>query len=330
MSVLIVTRSDDNPSVAAVADHVRDLGHRAVRLDTDLFPTEVRLALHEDDAGQRMLLTPPGGEAVDLTAVTAIYYRRFNPGARIPAALDPQLRAPSMEESRRTLLGLMASLDAFRLDPYDTVKHAMNKQLQLKLARRAGLAVPRTLITNDPAAVRAFAAECPRGMVTKMMGSFAVYDAEGREQVVFTSPVGEDDLADLSGLDLCPMTFQERVEKRLELRVTVVGHRLFTAAIDPTVSPGTAVDWRREGAARVADWEPFELPAEVAGKLLAVCTALGLEYGALDVILTPEGRYVFLEVNPSGEYFWLEETPGFPISRAIAEVLVDPAARRVP
>lgn len=330
MSVLIVTRSDDNPSVEAVAEHVRDLGHQAVRLDTDLFPTETRLALHEDGAGQRMVLAPPGGEEVDLAAMTAIYYRRFNPGARIPADLDGQLRAPSVEESRRTLLGLMASLDAFRLDPYDTVKHAMNKQLQLKLARRAGLAVPRTLITNDAVAVRAFAAECQRGMITKMMGSFAVYDAEGREQVVFTSPVGEEDLADLSGLELCPMTFQERVEKRLELRVTVVGRWLFTAAIDPTVSPGSAEDWRREGAERVEDWEAFELPAEIGERLQALCTALRLNYGAIDVILTPEGRYVFLEVNPSGEYFWLERTPGFPISRALAEVLVDPAARRVP
>jgi glutathione synthase/RimK-type ligase-like ATP-grasp enzyme len=48
----------------------------------------------------------------------------------------------------------------------------------------------------------------------------------------------------------------------------------------------------------------------------------GLNYGALDLILTPDGRHVFLEVNPVGEFFWLERCPGLPISKAIADILL--------
>ena len=83
-------------------------------------------------------------------------------------------------------------------------------------------------------------------MVTKMLSSFAVYD-EGRELVVFTNPVKPEDLADLSGLSLCPVTFQELLPKSLELRVTVVGHRVMSASLDSQVSARAAHDWRRDG-----------------------------------------------------------------------------------
>ena len=330
MSVLIVTRSDDNDSVELVAEHVRAAGVDAVRFDTDRFPTESRLACELDSSGDRLTLVPPSGEAVDLTRVTAVYYRRFAVGQDIPRDLDPQLRRPSVEESRRTVFGLLAALHAFRLDPVERVKHAHNKQLQLRLAREVGLAIPKTLISNDPEAVRRFAARCPAGVITKMQASFAVYDEQGREKVVFTNPLTEADLADLDGLSLSPMQFQERVPKAVELRVTVAGRRLFAAAIDSQSSELATEDWRRDGVGMLEQWVEHDLPTDVSERLFAVCDHLGLEYGAMDLILTPDGRYVFLEINPVGEYFWLEEFPGFPISQALAQVLVDPTARRVP
>lgn len=330
MKVLIVTHSEDNESTTLVGDALREPGAEPLRLDTDLFPTEVQLAIHEAGSGRLLVMRRSGGPEVDLGEVSAVWYRRFAPGKKIPREMDPQLRGPSVEESRRTLLGLLASLDAFILDPYDRVRRASNKQLQLRLARELGLAIPDTLITNDPDAVRRFAAAHPQGIVTKMMASFAVYDEQGREQVVFTNPLEPEDLENLEGLDLSPMTFQERVPKELELRVTVVGRRVFAAAVDSQASGRATEDWRRDGAGLVESWEEHTLPPEVAARLLALCDRLGLEYGAIDLILTPEGRWVFLEINPVGEYFWLEiHPPRFPISHALAETLADPGLRRV-
>lgn len=334
MTVLIITRSDDNESPVRVAAAVEARGVRAYRFDTDLYPTELRLSL-EDDPGEpgrtHGRVAGPAGE-LSLADVTAIYYRRFSVGARIPADLDPQLRAPSVEESRRVVQGLMAMLvatGAFALDRLEVVRRAEHKSLQLAIARRVGLQVPRTLVSNDPEAVRAFAARVPAGIVTKMMASFAVYDEAGREQVVFTNPVSAEDLADLDGLDLCPMTFQERIEKALELRVTVVGDRVMAASIDSNALPRSRTDWRREGVALLGAWKPYELPADVHAKTLALMDALGLNYGALDFIVTPEGRHVFLEVNPVGEFMWLLHTPGLPIDEALADVLCDRARRRL-
>jgi len=190
-----------------------------------------------------------------------------------------------------------------------------------------GLDTPRTLITNDPEAVRAFARSCERGMITKMLSSFAIYQDDA-EKVVFTNPVAVEDLNDLDGLRLCPMTFQEQVSKRLELRITVVGGRVLAAAIDSQASERAAHDWRRDGVRLLDAWQPYTLPPEVEEKLLRLMDYFNLNYGAADFIVTPEGRHVFLEVNPSGEFFWLELHPGLPISEAIADVLLGLNKRR--
>jgi glutathione synthase/RimK-type ligase-like ATP-grasp enzyme len=304
-------------------------GEEAVRLDTDRFPREVDLRICVSGA-ERTLELADRGRTHDLGGLTAAWHRRLSIGKTIPADMERQIRAASVEESRRTVLGLLASLTCFTLDPWTRIRLAESKQLQLELARAVGLEVPRTLVTNDPAAVRAFWDECGGRIVTKMMASFAVHAEDGREQVVFTNPVAAADLDALEGLRLCPMTFQERVEKARELRVTVAGSRVFTAAIDSAALERSKSDWRREGLALIDRWESAELPADVERKLLALMDVLGLNYGAADFIVTPEGRHVFLEVNPAGEFFWLERENGFPISEALADVLVGRVPRRSP
>jgi MvdD family ATP-grasp ribosomal peptide maturase len=329
MSVLIITRSDDNESVRMVAQAVERRGVEAIRFDTDRYPTEVRLSAYCDRDAERLTLTDGEGE-FDLREVTAVWHRRLNFGARLPMTLDRQLRDASLTETRAAARGLLASLKAFRLDAVEHIRHAENKQAQLQAARTLGLEIPRTLTTNDPAAARDFARSCESGMVTKMLSSFAVYE-EGRELVVFTNPVKSEDLADLSGLRLCPVTFQEMIPKALELRTTVVGRRVMSAAVDSQASARAAHDWRRDGLRIMRDWRPYDLPREVEEIILRLMDYFGLNYGAIDIIVTPDGRHVFLEINPAGEFFWLERYTGLPISDAIADVLLErPGPRTVP
>ena len=325
MTILLITHSRDNEAPQRVARALQARGARPYRFDTDLFPTRVQLSL--DEAGGGRLSGPEG--VLDLADVTALWYRRNAIGRDIPQDLDPQLRAPSVEESRRVVLGLMAALGVFQLDAMEHLRRAEHKPLQLRLARALGMDVPRTLMTNDAEAVRAFAARCPGGVITKMMSSFAVYDEQGREQVVFTTPLDAGQLEDLSGLDLCPMTFQERLVKALELRVTVVGDRVMAAAIDSQALPGAREDWRREGVALLGAWKPYTLPETLKAQVLRLMDALGINYGAFDFVVTPEGRHVFLEVNPAGEFMWLLSTPGLPIDEALADVLSGRAPRRL-
>ena len=324
MKVLLVTHRGDNESVELVSRAVKRRRHTPLRLDTDLYPTRVKLASELVKHKTRRWLSL-GGSRVDLERIGALWYRRFFAGDALPDQLG-DTRAACVEESRRTLYGTIASLECFQLDPLRAVRRCDHKELQLARARTFGLDVPRTLFTNDPKAVKQFARTLKVPLVTKMQHSFAIERA-GQEQVVFTNAVRADDLQRLDGLKFAPMTFQEKVPRHLELRATVVGKRVFTASIaGELLEPGT-VDWRRDGAALMAQWKPYALPRAAERSLLRLTKWFGLNYAAADFIVTPEGRHVFLELNAGGEFFWLQRSPGLPIAEALAEVLTTPSAR---
>jgi glutathione synthase/RimK-type ligase-like ATP-grasp enzyme len=319
MSVLIVTRSDDNDSIPMVSSALLKRGIQAVRLNTDLYPQHVRITTAYAGLNSRRILYDEKGNHHDLGEVTALWYRRFFAGGSLPEDLG-DTREACVNESRRTLYGTIAALGCFELDPLTAVRKADHKELQLKLARKFGLDTPRTMISNDPDEIRHFYELLEGRVITKMQSSFAIY-RQGKEMVVFTNSVNPRDLRDLESVRYCPMTFQERVDKTLELRATVVGDRVFTASIDSQKSDKTTVDWRRDGIGLIDDWKEYQLPPEVERALVTVVRQFGLNYGAADFIVTPEGRHVFLEINAGGEWFWLQRSPGLPIADAIADIL---------
>ena len=322
MTVLILTHSKDHESIPLVSKAIEAKGGKVFRFDTDRFPTEVQLDICYGDSEQVMIRD--GDQKVNLSEVSSVWYRRLYYGRKIPETMDGQYREAAIKECSATVRGMIASIKGFHFNKMSSVDVAKNKQLQLQVAREVGLITPRTLITNNPEAVKKFASECKaQGIVTKMLSGFPIYGEKGEQHVVFTSPVTDEDLEHLEELCFCPMAFQEKVPKALELRTTIVGQRVFTAAIDSQSVEGATEDWRKEGRALAKSWQAYDLPEEVEKNLLKLMACLGLSYGAIDIILTPDGRHVFLEVNPAGEFFWLElYSPHFPISEAIAEILL--------
>lgn len=322
MTVLILTFSQDNESIPLVMKAIEARGGKAFRFDTDRFPTEVKLDIYSGDSEGGIITD--GEEQLDLREVSSVWYRRMRYGFKIPNSMDKQFREAALKECRATVRGMIASLPGFHFDRMSHVDRTNNKQLQLQVAREIGLLTPRTLTSNNPEAVKQFAQECKaQGIVTKMLSQFAIYGEGGEEMVVFTSPVSEDDLENLQGLQFCPMTFQENIPKALELRTTIVGQKVFTAAVNSQELEGSTYDWRKEGRALNEKWQVYDLPEEIEKKLLKLMHYFGLNYGAIDIIVTPDGRHIFLEINPVGEFFWLELfAPHFPISDAIGEILL--------
>src|SRR5215213_3848795 len=134
MSILIITHSNDNESVARVAEAIARQGGHTIRFDTDRYPTDVRLSAYYDTSGaERLTLTNQEGE-FDLREVTAVWHRRLNFGAHLPAGLDRQLRYASLGEVSAAAHGMLASLKTFRMDHLGHIRHAENKQLQLQAA----------------------------------------------------------------------------------------------------------------------------------------------------------------------------------------------------
>lgn len=324
MNVLLVTRSDDNRSVEMVQHALARLGAKGIRLDTDRYPSAVSVSTELGPTRTRRVLHTGSG-SVDLDGLGAIWYRRFLAGGGLPDSLG-DMRQACLDESRRTLYGTLAACRCFHLDTLRAVRRADHKELQLRKAREFGLDIPRTLFSNVPDDVRRFARSLGGPVITKMQHSFAIYRGQD-ENVVYTNTVAPEDLEDLDGLAFSPMTFQEKLEKHLELRATVVGNRVFTAAVDSQALEGSKLDWRKEGLALLDAWWPYELPREVERGLLRLTKWFGLNYAAADFIVTPEGRHAFLEINAGGEFFWLQDDPGLPIVESLAEVLTGRARR---
>jgi glutathione synthase/RimK-type ligase-like ATP-grasp enzyme len=182
------------------------------------------------------------------------------------------------------------------------------------------LNIPRTLTTNDADQARAFFNELNGNMVAKLLRPLSI--SMGAPPVfVYTSDVREEDLVQAEMLRHSPMVFQERIPKSIELRIAYVDGKCFTGGIDASRSATGQTDWRLSGPDECL-WFEAEIPDDVASRLQALMRELGLVYGAIDLIRTPDGEHVFLEVNPGGEWGMLERDLNLPISEALADALL--------
>lgn len=325
--VLIITHTKDNVCIEKVSEFIQQAGSEAVRFNVDRYPLDYKLTTHFSDNKWTVLLDD--GETVhDIQQFDAVWYRRsYNLGSGLKESLSQEYLGPTYREVSRTLFGMLEGLPFFQIGKPSVYRRLDSKEEQLRIAVNHGLKIPATCITNSPEQAKAFIAQQTRPVITKMQSSFAVYK-EQQEHVVFTSEITDEHLADMEGLSLCPMTFQERLDKKLEMRVTIVGNKIFCFSIDSQRVSNAAVDWRKEGVAMVDDWQPYELPRGIQQKLLSFMDDYNLNYGAIDLILTPDDEFYFLEINVAGEYFWLDKLCDYQISKEIAGVLLGTVARR--
>jgi glutathione synthase/RimK-type ligase-like ATP-grasp enzyme len=321
VTILILSNPEDEHA-DAVELALDRRGEAHVRVDPAEFPDAATLSVEFSPSGLRSRVLTLAGRVVRLDEVTAVWLRRpGRPGAgsRYEGTAVGDVMA---EETAAVLTDLWDTLDVPHLPgPRSVVQRAQYKLRQLQLAAELGLELPPTLVTSDPDALLEFA-ERYEGLITKQAGSTQVRLApDGDPFVRYTEQLLPSDLAHVEALTLCPLIVQAYVPKLLELRVTVVGSRVLAAAIHSQTTNHTRHDWRRYDNAHTL-MEPWDLPAEIANALLELNARLGVRYSASDFILTPDGRYVYLETNPSGQYLWVEDATGLPITEAIVDVLV--------
>lgn len=247
------------------------------------------------------------GQPIDLETVDTVWHRRrYLPTAS--AGSSSHDRQYFQREWTELLAGMFGSLDQpwFVNDP-DRQQAAL-KPLQLRLAEQIGLRIPDTLITNDPAAAAAFVDRHERRVVHKAL-------TPPRHRFLATKYWEESDRALLPNLVLAPAIFQEAVTGGRELRITVIGGQLFAAEFRPAAG---VIDGRLD---LETAYRPHALPGDVSEQLLALLRLLGLVFSTIDMKLTDDGEYVFLELNPMGQYLYIEILTGLPLTAAMAELL---------
>ncbi|GAA2913314.1 hypothetical protein GCM10010517_79900 [Streptosporangium fragile] len=307
-----------------VGGHLAGRGARVTVFDPQDFPVSARLDLVylANEPVRRVLRCADG--TVDLDAVTALWWRRPMPPAPYPELTDPAVAAYTAKECESLVTDLWENLPCRQLPARESVfRRAGRKASQLALAAELGFSIPETAITTDPESFLDFRDRHDGRIVTKPLYIPWIDDVGGHLHVNrLCEPVSTRDVAYADGLRFCPVIVQERIPKRLELRVTIVGDRVFTAEIHSQTANRSSLDWRRYDT-RVTPYRVHRLPDEIAERCLALTRRLGLAYGAIDLILTPDGRHVFLEINPNAQWLWIEDLTGLPISAAICDFLLE-------
>ena len=249
-----------------------------------------------------------GSRLLDLSNVRAVWYRRaIHPGPI--TGLSRSESAFVMGELRHLTMGLVLNPDITWVNPIGNVFVAEHKLYQLQLARELGFKVPRTLVSDDPLKLRRFAESNDTGTICKPIFHGMFVDGNTAYSV-YTRRVTPEAL-DVGDATACPVLLQEEIGRSTDVRATFIGPRCFVADIKGDVG---LVDWR-DPALNVS-YTPSTLPADVEALCRAMLSKLGLLYGAFDFVRTPDGDLVFLEVNPTGEWAWLEDRLGFPMRDA--------------
>lgn len=259
---------------------------------------------------------------LDIEAVQSVWDRSsLSPG--ISDSIKSEDRQMARNEATHFLRSVRQILqNRFWVNRYPDSSIASLKPYQLQVAQSVGLEIPRTLMTNEPAEVMEFYKACGGQIIYKTFDHFTREVEGGKYLGIYTNRVQYEDLtARLDSIRVAPCIFQEYVAKHVELRITVVGKNIFAAEIYSQDSERSRDDWRRYDLQNVAH-RACDLPTTLQTKILQMMQALNLVYGSIDMILTPDGRYVFLEVNPSGQWGWIEELTGMPIARSIAAMLM--------
>lgn len=306
MSILIVTVADDL--------HAEAIRHRLrTRFGADCSIVECDRVSHNatinwcrENRGGRCVLGSKHGP-VDMSECTAIWWRR----ARSTQA-DPSVAANDAyvdlvnNDCRAALFGSLLSMfgGAWISHPMATDR-AGNKLVQLRTASELGFRIPATLVTQAPERVGEFLARHPQSIVKPVFGT--------PKELCYTQYLSREHLKNTDGIRVSPAMYQEFIPGTRHVRLNCFGDRSFAAMIETD-----KLDWRANLNTKITDWE---VPSALHNSIRAVLDALELKMGVVDLKLTPEGEPVWLEVNPQGQFLFLEGLTGRDYTEVFAEFL---------
>jgi glutathione synthase/RimK-type ligase-like ATP-grasp enzyme len=316
-TVLIVSTIVDL-ATDSVVEALNYRGVPLVRVNTEDLPfaSEISYSFGAEDSQSIFWKERPAE-----TWFESVWYRRVR-APSVPDGMDSGTYDFCVRENRSALIGGLLGQQARWMSQPAAIWHAEFKPFQLQVAKDLGLKVPKTLISNRPESIREVQLYV-KDLIAKPVRSGHVVK-NGVECAVFTTRLKDEDFLDLADARLSSTIYQELLPKKYNVRVTIVGQKVFAAAIDSQSDPSASIDWRMTKNPNHPHLL-IELTNCLVEKLLELMSRLSLSYGAIDLVLTPDGQYFFLEINPNGQWLWLDDMLNLGISEAIANWLAGEA-----
>lgn len=310
--ILVISHKNDNEATAVLQELSR-MNADASLLDLAEFPQEMQINIsYDEDLKHQYILSRQSQPEIDLSECHVVWWRRPQPFVMYPELKNVEYQNFAYNESNEAFLGMWESINTFWVNHPTRDEVAHRKVLQLRIAQEMGLDIPHTLISTNTEKVRKFIAQ--HGVEKTIYKSFSATERHWRETRILKA----EELNLLDNVRFAPTIFQEYIPAQYDLRITVVGDEIFPAAIY-SQSTSYKTDFRMDF--NQANVEATEIPNDVENCLKNLMKKLGLVYGAIDMRLTPDGHYVFLEINPAGQWLFIENRTKQPITMSLANLL---------
>ncbi len=319
MIVIVTNRQDHTADFLILELQKRQADY--VRFNTEDFPQQVQVVWRMSDVKLDGCFSFPKVR-VNFKDIHSVWYRRPVPPVPSAEIEDPVAYEFALAESQASLDSIWRSIDCFWVSHPDNLRKAEFKLYQLKVAAQVGFRLWPTILTNNPEAAQTFYCDQGGKIVYKPLRRGRLV-RDQKVSLIYTNPVAPTEAEELSRVIYTPSLFQRYVPKRVEIRVTVIGTKVFAVEIHSQDRADTHHDWRRGDTSKLLH-KLHSLPSDVETKCLALVRALGLAFGAIDLVLTPGNEYVFLEINPNGQWAWIQQLcPEIPLRESLADLLIN-------
>lgn len=311
MILIVTNKNDDHADI--VIRRLNSIGESFFRINTEQ-PFNYSMSIRKQKSHVKNLKT---GKSIVLSEVTSVWLRRRSP-----------LDAPHLDEHffpfvesewSHYLRNLWAQLDDVLWMNHPTaIEYGRNKMVQLGLAEQVGFCVPDTLYSNFPDDIIAFQKKHGVCIYKAHDGwSFAKKNSSAVYTSIIDKPITKKSSKELV---ICPGIFQPYIKKAFELRITVVGSDIFATKIDSQACLASRADWRKPNFKDIPH-QPYVLENADRAKCLILAKRLNLTFAAIDAIVTPQNKFIFLEINCNGQWAWIEAMTHQAISMSIAKTL---------
>lgn len=319
--VLILSKENDH-TTADVLKWMYKFNQEFVRVNGEDLVQQVSLSLDENQNASLQYKD----QLIDLAKISAFWYRRgkinldehIKDNIQEDSAVEALLQKSAADEMRileehlHQVLTVEKSIGAYHL-------RSANKLSTLNTARKIGLTIPATIVTQHKTQLTAFLQK-HKAIITKPIYETPIGKIYGNSLWVYTSEINDADLANIPDT-FFPSLFQERIAKKYELRIFFLNGQCYGTAIFSQLGEEASADLRNYNQHRPNRRVPFNVPQAIEEKLIALMEQLKLNCGSIDLIVTPENEFIFLEVNPIGQFGYTSSVGNFKLEKEIAKYL---------
>lgn len=308
VNVLIATQHDD-PDTEVVASQLRSRGSRVSVFDGQDYPMKSEISTFIDCATDTRFVVSGAGGELDLESFDVVWWRRYH-GFNVSGNFHPDDEKIIQLENRMLSRHFphLVSPSARWINSPEGEMLGSSKLKQLRVAKDVGLLFPKTLATNSRAEAKRFIDLLEGAGKRAILKTFLPHcwlNEGDTPAYAYTSAITAPQLVEDSMFRVCPVILQERMDSVCEIRAVFMGQACVAVEHNHASGGRNHLD-ARTSALRDRNLKVHALPAELVGRCVKLMASLSLVFGSFDLLLTPDGEYVFLEINPQGQWAWLD------------------------